>query len=123
MKHILLFGAGKSASVLIDYLKDLATTNDYKVTIADNNYKEALNKVGEHKLVKAAKADVENETQRGSLVKNADVVISLLPPSLHYLVALDCIKYNKHLLTASYIDEKIKALKQEIEDKDLLFLC
>ena len=123
MKHILLFGAGKSATVLIDYLKQLATTYQYRVTVADGNLANAQSKVGEHELVKAIGVNVETATERKKLVNEADVVISLLPPSLHYLVALDCIEFSKHLLTASYIDDKIHALKNEIENKGLLFLC
>ncbi len=123
MKHILLFGAGKSATVLIDYLKQLATDYQYKVTVADGNLENAQSKVGEHALAKAVQANVENETERKELINAADVVISLLPPSLHYLVAVDCIAFGKHLLTASYIDDKIQALKNEIENKGLLFLC
>jgi UDP-N-acetylmuramoylalanine-D-glutamate ligase len=34
-KHILLFGAGKSATVLIDYLKEIAANRHWKVTVAD----------------------------------------------------------------------------------------
>lgn len=123
MKHILLFGAGKSATVLIDYLKDLATENNYWVTVADGHLETVQAKVGLHEQVKAVQADVENEVQRHSLIRQADVVISLLPPSLHYLVALDCLEFGKHLLTASYVDEKIKALENEIKNKGLLFLC
>ncbi|MBA4138887.1 MAG: saccharopine dehydrogenase NADP-binding domain-containing protein [Segetibacter sp.] len=123
MKHILLFGAGKSAAVLIGYLKDLATANAYQVTVADGNLETVQSKVGEHAFVKARQANVENEIERQSLIKPADVVISLLPPSLHYLVALDCLQFGKHLLTASYVDEKIKALQNEIAAKQLLFLC
>lgn len=123
MKHILLFGAGKSAAFLIDYLKELATNFQYTVTVADENFENAQSKAGEHPFVKAAAANAENETERKNLIKEADVVISLLPPSLHYLVAVDCIEYGKHLLTASYTDEKILALKPRIESKNLLFLC
>jgi saccharopine dehydrogenase-like NADP-dependent oxidoreductase len=123
MKHILLFGAGKSATVLIDYLKDLAEENQYKVTVADGNLTNLQLKVGEHALVKSKELDVENDYERQHLIKEADVVISLLPPSLHYLVALDCLEFEKHLLTASYVDEKISALKKEVAEKKLLFLC
>jgi saccharopine dehydrogenase-like NADP-dependent oxidoreductase len=123
MKHILLFGAGKSATVLIDYLKNLATVNNYEVTVADGNLQTVQAKVGDHAFVKAKHTDVENEFERQSLVEAADVVISLLPPSLHYLVALDCLRFGKHLLTASYVDEKIKALKNQIAAKRILFLC
>src|SRR5690606_18676972 len=31
--------------------------------------------------------------------------------------------YAKHLLTASYLDEQMKTLGKEIEQKGLLFLC
>ena len=123
MKHILLFGAGKSATFLIEYLKDLASEFEYKVTVADQDVENVRIKVGEHPFVKAATANAENETERRNLVQQADVVISLLPPSLHYLVAIDCIEFGKHLLTASYTDEKILALKRQIESKNLLFLC
>jgi saccharopine dehydrogenase-like NADP-dependent oxidoreductase len=123
MKHILLFGAGKSSTFLIKYLKDLAENYQYQVTIADASFKNAQSKAGKHALVKAAGANAENETERSDLIKQADVVISLLPPALHYLVAVDCLRYSKHLLTASYTNEKILALKQQIESKNLLFLC
>jgi saccharopine dehydrogenase-like NADP-dependent oxidoreductase len=123
MKHILLFGAGKSATVLIDYLKELSTTHNYTVTIADGHADTLHQKVGDHPNVTAVHTHVENEFERHQLIRKADVVISLLPPSLHYLVALDCLEFGKHLLTASYVDEKIKALEHEIKNKNLLFLC
>lgn len=123
VKHILLFGAGKSATVLIDYLKKLATENIWKVTVADNNLAVVEAKVGKHDLVKAAQVNIENEAQRKAFVAQADIVISMMPPNLHYLVALDCIELGKHLLTASYVSESINALQEQIEAKGLLFLC
>jgi saccharopine dehydrogenase-like NADP-dependent oxidoreductase len=123
MKHILLFGAGKSATVLIDYLKEISVKYNWKVTVADGNLEIAQAKVGVHEFVQAIKVDVDNEVERKKLVMLSDVVISLLPPSLHYLVALTCLEYRKHLLTASYIDEKIKALEKEIANSNILFLC
>ena len=64
-----------------------------------------------------------NDIKRKHLIEEADIVISMLPPHLHFLVANDCLDYSKHLLTASYIDEKIKRFDKEIEQKGLLFLC
>ncbi len=123
MKHILLLGAGKSATVLIDYLKDLSVNYKYEVTVADGNLENLQSKVGVHAFVKAKQANVENEFERQYLITKADVVISLLPPSLHYMVALDCLTFSKHLITASYVDEKIRALKDEVANKKILFLC
>lgn len=123
MKSILLFGAGKSATVLIDYLKKLASENKYLITIADGNLENAQSKVGKHEYVKAVEVNVEDENNRQKLIEISDVVISLLPPALHYLVAVDCVHYGKHLLTASYIDDNIRSLQPQIENKGLLFLC
>jgi saccharopine dehydrogenase-like NADP-dependent oxidoreductase len=123
MKQILLFGAGKSATVLIDYLKAISTTHQWQVTVADSNLETVQSKVGQHDLVEAVQLDITNETERKKLVANAQVVISMMPPSLHYLIALDCIEFGKHLLTASYVDEKIKQLAEDIKNKGLLFLC
>jgi saccharopine dehydrogenase (NADP+, L-glutamate forming) len=66
---------------------------------------------------------VSNEENRVDLIKDAAIVISMLPPHLHFLVANSCLHFSKHLLTASYIDAEIKKLEKQIEDEGLLFLC
>ncbi len=123
MKHILLLGAGKSATVLIDYLKRVSAVYRWRVTVADNDGEVAKQKVGEHDWTKAIQLDIQDDAKRKELVSEADVVISMMPPALHYIVALDCLEFGKHLLTASYVDEKIKALHSEIKQKNILFLC
>ena len=40
----------------------------------------------------------------------------------HYLIAEDCLEYGINLLTASYLDEKTKALTDQVQAKGLLFL-
>ncbi|TAF53651.1 MAG: saccharopine dehydrogenase, partial [Sphingobacteriia bacterium] len=62
------------------------------------------------------------EKDRREQVAGADLVISLLPPHLHVLVAQDCLALGKDLMTASYIDPAIRALVKQIEAKGLLFL-
>ena len=122
-KHIVLFGAGKSATVLIDYLKQVATTNNWKVTVADSNLEMASSKVGEHAYIKAIQTDIQNAEQRKQLIKESDLVISMMPAFLHNLIAFDCVAESKHLLTASYVDDEIKTLQNEIKSKGLIFLC
>jgi saccharopine dehydrogenase-like NADP-dependent oxidoreductase len=123
MKHILLFGAGKSATVLIEYLKELATEKQWFVTVADGNVKNAEDKTGVHPFVKAMGVDVTNDIARKDLISKADLVISMMPPALHYLIAVDCVTYGKHLLTASYINKEIEQLRNKIEEQGLIFLC
>ena len=122
MKCIALFGAGKSSSTLIDYLKVNALACNWQVFVADKDVKTATQKTGDHAAVKPAQVDVYNDEQRAALIQKADVVISLLPPTYHILVAKDCLRYKKHLLTASYADEEIQGLADEIKAQGLLFL-
>ncbi len=123
MKTIVLIGAGKSATVLIDYLIAEAETNNWKFIIADTNREQILVKTNNSGFAEAVQLDVTNEKQRSDLIQKAHVVISMMPPALHFLVAKDCVEYRKHLLTASYLDDKMKSLKDEISNRKLLFIC
>ncbi len=125
MKKILLFGAGKSATCLINYLIELTGTRDWQLIVADSNLSLARSKTGaeDTERVKAVALQVEDEQAREGLVRGADLVISLLPASLHFLLARSCITWKKDLLTASYLDDNIKALEPAIRQNGLLFLC
>lgn len=123
MKQVLLFGAGKSASVLIEYLLLNASQENWQVTIVDADLATAEKKLAGSAHGKAVSFDINNVVERNSYVKNSDIVISLMPPALHFLIAKDCVQFKKNLLTASYVDEQMRSLKNEIENKGLLFLC
>lgn len=123
MKQILLFGAGKSATVLIDYLLQNAGRENWQVTVVDADLANAQKKVGHSTFGKAVSFDISNADERSSYIGNSDIVISLMPPALHYLIAKDCIQHKKNLLTASYVDEQMRSLKSEVEANGLLFLC
>ena len=43
------------------------------------------------RIVIPVQINVENAGERISLIQKADLVISLLPPALHILIALDCV--------------------------------
>jgi saccharopine dehydrogenase-like NADP-dependent oxidoreductase len=123
MKKLLLFGAGKSATSLIRYLIGITAARGWQLIVAESNRPLAESKLGNASNARVETLDVSQEEARDALVATADIVISLLPPTLHYLVALSCLKKNKHLLTASYLDGSIGALQQDVIDKGLLFLC
>ena len=123
MKTILLLGAGKSATVLIDYLLKESETNKWKFIIADVNKEQILLKINDSRFAEAVEIDITNNKQREKIIQRAHVVISMMPPALHFLVAKDCVEYRKHLLTASYLDNNIKSLSDEISQRKLLFLC
>jgi saccharopine dehydrogenase (NADP+, L-glutamate forming) len=122
MKTILLLGAGRSSSSLIRYLLENAAEDNYFLQVADLSLELALEKTGGHPAAKAIALNVTDDEARGNAIRNAGLVISLLPPALHILAAKDCLKFGKHLVTASYISPEIAALDAECHAKGLLFL-
>jgi saccharopine dehydrogenase-like NADP-dependent oxidoreductase len=46
----------------------------------------------------------------------------MLPAHLHIDIAKDCLQFNKHLVTASYISPAMEALNKEATDKGLIFM-
>ena len=123
MKNILLFGAGKSATILIDYLLSNAEKEEWKVNVVDADINLAQTKVGISPFGRAISFDINDDADRQKFVSAADIIISLLPPSLHNVVARTCIELKKNLLTASYIDNEIRILQSDIKNRNLLFLC
>jgi saccharopine dehydrogenase-like NADP-dependent oxidoreductase len=123
MKKILIFGAGKSATCLIDYLCVTCEENNWTLLLCDNDALLAQSKISNCKNTEAIAADINIEAERNYLIKESDIVISMLPPHLHFLVASDCLAHSKNLLTASYVDASIKSLDNLIKQKGLLFLC
>ncbi|HEY0612412.1 MAG TPA: saccharopine dehydrogenase C-terminal domain-containing protein [Chitinophaga sp.] len=122
MKNILLFGAGKSATCLIDYLLTNAPRQKWHVTVVDSDLMLIKSKTGKSYYVTPVAIDIRDQQARQALVEETDLVISLLPPSLHILVAKDCLQYRKHLLTASYTDPEVKKLQKDIQKAGLLFM-
>ena len=96
MQHILVLGAGLSSSYLIKYLLANAKKENWHITVADQSLALAESKINKHPLAKAIALDVSNKEQREAEIKKADIVVSLLPPTLHILAAKECIKFKKH---------------------------
>jgi len=122
MTNILVFGAGKSSSYLIKYLLDCSLKQFWQVTVADSNLNAALAKIGDHSFGRAVQLDIHEDLLRKRQIGQADLVISLLPPSLHFIVAKDCIELRKNLITASYLSEEIKSLHIDARNAGLLFM-
>jgi saccharopine dehydrogenase-like NADP-dependent oxidoreductase len=122
MKKILVIGAGKSATSLIDYLCEHAISEKWEVTVTDITQKAALSKTLNRPHTHAEALEVQHAEKRKSLIKVHDIVISMLPAYMHIDVATDCLEFHKHLVTASYVSEEMQALNMEAKQKGLIFL-
>src|SRR5688572_2087925 len=123
MNQILVLGAGKSATALINYLLANAKEENWKLILADANLHLALEKINNSPFGSAVSFDITDDSKRRYHISNSDIVISMLPPALHIKVAKDCLAFSKHLLTASYVDDEMKSMEAEIDRQQVLFLC
>ncbi len=122
MRNILIIGAGRSASSLIQYLLNKSNQEQLHLTIADIALELAQRKTNNHPNATAIAIDISNENQRKAAIEKADIVISMLPAHLHIEVAKDCIVYKKHLVTASYISDAMQELDAAAKENNLVFM-
>lgn len=122
MKNILLLGAGRSASSLIQYLLQHAAAENWHITIGDINVDHLRDKLAQLDFAKAIVFNVHDEAQRATEVSKADLVISLLPAIFHIEVARECMKQETHLITASYVSPEFRELHEEAKQKNLTIL-
>lgn len=122
MKDILVIGAGLSASTLINYLLDHSQQFNWKVRLADKDIETARKKIANHPNGDAVLFDVFDRGQCRKMVHEADIVVSMLPATMHALVATDCVELGKPMVTASYVSDAIKALDSEARKAGVLLL-
>ena len=122
MKSILILGAGRSSTTLINYLIKAAEEHGWMVTVADTDLDIALSKTEHSKNALGVQLDVNDVAKRQDLIRDKNIVVSLLPAFLHPIVAKDCLEFSKHLVTASYLNEDIRSMEQEALAKGLLFM-
>ncbi|WP_339702682.1 saccharopine dehydrogenase C-terminal domain-containing protein [uncultured Marixanthomonas sp.] len=122
MRNILIIGAGRSATSLIQYLLNKSETEKLALTIGDLSLENAQKLAGDHPNATAIKLDIFNEEERRKTVKAADLVISMLPARFHIEVAKDCLEFGKHMVTASYVSDEMQALNSDVEKKGLVFM-
>ncbi|MEL6593171.1 MAG: saccharopine dehydrogenase C-terminal domain-containing protein [Bacteroidota bacterium] len=121
-KHILLIGAGRSSTALIQYLLDVSQKEGWTMAICDLTVDWSREQTKDRPHAEAIEFDIFNEAQKEAEIQRADLVISLLPARFHPIVAQCCLQFGKHLLTASYVPEEIKSMDREAREKGLLFL-
>jgi saccharopine dehydrogenase-like NADP-dependent oxidoreductase len=122
MNAILILGAGKSSTFLIDYLADRCERKRRTLILADLDLDVAMRKLRGRPGTRAEQLAWEDVEKRRTLIGEVDVVISMLPASFHPMVAQDCLALGKHFFSASYESEELRKMMPEIERKGLLFL-
>ncbi len=122
MKNILIIGAGRSSANLIKYLLEHAAQFDWHLRVGDMDVSFAERKIGASAHAEAFKLDASNDEQRRMEIERADLVISMLPASMHMKVALDCLEIGKNVITPSYIPDEMWALDARAKQRGIVIL-
>lgn len=107
---------------LIDYLLDKAPNNNFTIRLGDYSLDLAREKSHGVPFVEAFQFDILNHDQTDKEVKNADLVISMLPAQFHIILAQKCLEHGTNMATASYITDPLQALYQEAKNKGITIL-
>ncbi|XP_030588201.1 alpha-aminoadipic semialdehyde synthase, mitochondrial isoform X2 [Archocentrus centrarchus] len=109
MKRVLLLGSGYVTGPVVEYLtRDQGT----QVTVASILLNQAEDLAAKYPNTIPVVLDASiQEGHLDSLVRDHDLVISMLPYSFHPLIAKHCIKRRVNMVTASYLSPAMKALQ------------
>lgn len=118
MKKVLVLGAGMVAKPLIRHLLE----KGYQVTVASNTPDRALEMVGNFTGGVVVDWNIEDETRLSSMVKEHDLVVSLLPYLYHVTVAKTCVEHRKDMVTTSYVKPEMQALDTLAKDAGIIIL-
>jgi saccharopine dehydrogenase-like NADP-dependent oxidoreductase len=122
MKTILVIGAGRSSSSLIQYLLDHADACSWKVRVGDMDEKAAQLRVNGHPSGSAFHFDIQDAAQRKREIAGATLVVSMLPAFMHGAVARECVRSGKHLVTASYVSDEMRMLHEDARANGCILL-
>ncbi|HEX9902412.1 MAG TPA: saccharopine dehydrogenase C-terminal domain-containing protein [Acidobacteriota bacterium] len=119
MPKVLVLGAGLVAKPLVDYLLQVP---EFEVEVADLLPSKAQALVAGRTNGRAVALDIDDEGRLAALVASADLAVSLVPQAFHPRVAKYCLEKGKHLVTASYAGQAMRALDAEAKARALIFL-
>ena len=120
-RRILVVGAGKSTSYLLDYFLEHSEEEDLLITVADKTPQAIPREIQDHSRSEVVSLDISDEENRKSCVRQADIVVSMLPAALHLKVAQDCLEFGKNLVTASYSSQGMRQMDPEVRKRTCFY--
>jgi saccharopine dehydrogenase-like NADP-dependent oxidoreductase len=127
MKKILVLGAGLVAGPHVRYLLDVP---DFEVTVASRTVSKAEAIIAGHPgqsssgtpRGRAVALNVRDDAALETLIRQADLAVSMLPYVYHPKVAALCVKHKTHMVTTSYAQEAMRALDGPAKEAGIILL-
>ena len=119
-KKIVILGAGKSSSYLVKYLYLKRIELDISISIVSNKYSNYLD---EFESIDYQNIDINNSSKLISIIEKTYILISMLPPFMHFKIAKICSDNGVNMITASYLNDEIKSLEKSFKkNNSFLFM-
>ena len=120
MKRVLVLGTGYVVKPLVDYFIDKCK---YEVLVASRDNKHSGLIVAGRALGKRVLwSATPPYNELDEMVKGVDLVVSMIPPNMHVIVANVCLKHGINMVTTSYISPEMKALDEKVKKAGIIVL-
>lgn len=120
MKTILLLGAGLTATPLVRYF---LPRRDIRIVVASLDFSRIETLLSEHGgRVSLLPADITDENVLRSLIREADIVVSLVPAGLLPLVCRLAVEARRPVVSTSYAAPEVRALDESAKRAGVLLL-
>lgn len=110
MHNVLILGAGLVSRPIVRYFLD---AHDCRLIVASLDLSHAETLLDDHPSGEARQIDVSDPAQLEPLIREADLVISLVPYAFHVQVSRCAIRHGVNVITASYVAPEMRALDAE----------
>ncbi len=117
-KKVTIFGAGLVVKPMVDYL----AKHGFEIVIASRTLSKAEKLAAPHDKATAIQFVANDMDKMAELVKESDLVVSLLPATLHVEVAKKCIELKTNMVTTSYISPQMRELDKAAKDAGIMIL-
>lgn len=118
MKKVLVLGAGLVAQPLVRYLLE----HGNQVIVATRTVGKAVALIDGHDNGRPVPLDLTDPEGLDALIKESNLVISLVPYTFHVIIARRCLAIGRSMVTTSYVSNEMRALGTEASTKGLLLL-
>jgi len=119
IKKIAVLGAGFVSKPAVDYFLDKC---HYEVIVTSLKKSEAETIIKGRAGGKAVEWTQDQPEILDSIVREVDLVLSMIPPTMHIPVAKACLKHRKNMVTTSYVSPAMAALHEKAKDREILIL-
>ncbi len=119
MKRVLVLGAGLVSRPLVSYLTGFP---DIALTLCDLDGAKAAQVLGGAARGRALALSLDDDAELARRVGESDLVVSLLPYTLHVRVAKVAIAHRVPLITTSYVSAEMRALDGAAREAGVLVL-